>query len=165
MKEKSYSDAQWHSKGQWHYSNGQWQNCHCLSDVDKAFYSWQMLRIFKFIGTFANLKIEFFPHKMSQKRICLFLEYAENLLIQWEIKIYICKSHAKWVKPDDWKKYSVLTIMLAASFGQIWSSSDLSVVQVTTVEKSESRELLSASRPPPATALKIFPSVPSFLLW
>ena len=106
-----------------------------------------------------------FPTQNESKKNLSVLEYAENLLIQWEIKIYICKSHAKWVKPDDWKKYSVLTIMLAASFGQIWSSSDLSVVQVTTVEKSESRELLSASRLPPATALKIFPSVPSFLLW
>ena len=35
--------------------------------------------------------------------------------------------------------------MLAASFVQIWSSSDFSVVQVTSVEKRESREHFSAS--------------------
>ena len=35
--------------------------------------------------------------------------------------------------------------MLAASFGQIWSLSDFSVVQVTSVEKRESREHFSAS--------------------
>ena len=35
--------------------------------------------------------------------------------------------------------------MLAASFVQIWSSSDFSVVQVTSVEKGESREHFSAS--------------------
>ena len=35
--------------------------------------------------------------------------------------------------------------MHAASFGQIWSLSDFSVVQVTSVEKWESREHFSAS--------------------
>ena len=35
--------------------------------------------------------------------------------------------------------------MLAASFIQIWSSSDFSVVQVTSVEKRESRKHSSAS--------------------
>ena len=35
--------------------------------------------------------------------------------------------------------------MPAASFVQIWSSSDFSVVQVTSVEKRESREHFSAS--------------------
>ena len=35
--------------------------------------------------------------------------------------------------------------MLAASFVQIWSSSDFSVVQVTSVEKRESWEHFSAS--------------------
>ena len=48
-------------------------------------------------------------------------------------------------KPDKWKKYSVSIIVLAASFVQIWSSSDFSVVQVTSVEKRESREHFSAS--------------------
>ena len=48
-------------------------------------------------------------------------------------------------KPDKWKKYSVSIIVLAASFRQIWSSSDFSVVQVTSVEKRESREHFSAS--------------------
>ena len=48
-------------------------------------------------------------------------------------------------KPDKWKKYSVSIIVLAASFIQIWSSSDFSVVQVTSVEKRESREHFSAS--------------------
>ena len=38
-------------------------------------------------------------------------------------------------KPDKWKKYSVSIIVLAASFIQIWSTSDFSVVQVTSVEK------------------------------
>ena len=36
-------------------------------------------------------------------------------------------------------------IALAVSFGQIWSLSDFSVVQVTSVEKRESREYFSAS--------------------
>ena len=48
-------------------------------------------------------------------------------------------------KPDKWKKYSVSIIVLATSFVQIWSSSDFSVVQVTSVEKRESREHFSAS--------------------
>ena len=43
------------------------------------------------------------------------------------------------------KKHSVSIIALAASFGQIWSLSDFSVVQVTSVEKRESREHFSAS--------------------
>ena len=48
-------------------------------------------------------------------------------------------------KPDKWKKYSVSIIVLAASFVQIWSSSDFNAVKVTSVEKRESREHFSAS--------------------
>ena len=59
-------------------------------------------------------------------------------------------------KPYKWKKHSVSIIALAASFGQIWSLSDFSVVQVTSVENRESREHFSAS------ASKIFPWFPFF---
>ena len=55
------------------------------------FYSWKMARIFQFIEKFENLKSKFFPYKMSQNtcnffKIWLFQKYAQNLLIQWEIR-------------------------------------------------------------------------------